>query len=295
MLWIAIDSCTLALYSVYSYNSSSFRTAFASSQQVRRLRGNPQVESAINILAGHDSARKLSTAPKCGTPDPTCTSTNLGKTYQPTSTSGAIVVDGDISDWNPHMSCAGIPMFRAGNPACGIGPECQNTGSNGEYALDAWVDYDCSSSTLCVLVKAQSGFELKDNFEFSYTGYNGKQYGTAIMDVSNNIIAWEGCFDLAFGCVKGVQFHANYSPLDAGESQTGSTGKPSRNSDDTIALDLSCPCAADEECQVNACYNGSTCGADGQVCFLIVLSCALSPFDLTIANTHIRPCSLVPV
>jgi hypothetical protein len=144
------------------------------------------------------------------------------------------------------------------------------------HASDAYLNWDCSTSTLCILVKAREGYYIKDDDDDSNMWF--KEYGSSNSpkdpigefvqrifdgdDVNPKMIAWEACFpiDTVPACLKsGVEVHANffYANDETTEGRTTSTGK--ENSAGYIALDLTCPCENDSGCQIDACYKLSEC------------------------------------
>lgn len=163
----------------------------------------------------------------------TCIATSGASTWQP-SLGAPLTSDGSLDKWD--TSCDGIPMWKAGNS--------DPTFAGYEEASYAYIHYDCSSSTLCVLVKAKTGIVLKQQDENSYLKiYSSSSPGGAkppeegsiqyILE-GGNAIAWERCMIVDPNCYPSIQIHSNYGTTD---SDTTSTGK----TDDLIALDLSCP------------------------------------------------------
>ena len=188
------------------------------------------------------------------------------------------MADGHISDWNGLTTCPGIPMYRAGD-------------SGKEHAADAFLDWDCSTTTLCILVKTRTGHFIDDLWfkQDSIGTVNGIEVyadddGDGVVDPEwdgfgfspSTIVAWEQCIDMSASCHIQAQFHANY--FADGESQTSSTGKAPNSGDVRIALDLGCPCDTASDCHIfNDCFDTSQCdtttghsGHAGHVSLIIV-------------------------
>ncbi len=145
-------------------------------------------------------------------------------------------------------------------------------------ASRAFLNYDCKTSELCILVNTTTDeIFLEEEEEDSnmwlriYPTKNpqeplgGGQVQT-IRDDSDRIIAWEACYSWAPTCEHKVQIHANFyrivdESVVGGRNRTTSTGKPAQNSeaDASIALDLHCLCDNDEVCKIDPCYEPSTC------------------------------------
>jgi len=155
-------------------------------------------------------------------------------------------------------------MWEAGNSAK----------TNPIYASDVYINWDCRTGTLCVLVKARQGFYLDNNSDNWLKDYEDKQdpqesIGVIqmISEVPNslNMVAWEACYEHVSDCLQDVEIHANFHAAD-GTGVTGrttSTGKI--NGSGRIALDLTCPCESDDNCQIDACYANSKCNTVNQL------------------------------
>jgi hypothetical protein len=139
-------------------------------------------------------------------------------------------------------------MYEAGNSAK-------------DYVSNAYTNYDCSSTPneLCILVLVDTTARDTDGNRFVLDpGQNDLgQYWFKVYDIGNNdqppiskkeikndndeIIGWEGCYDLDPGCWKEIQIHANFcrvavdGAITACESTT-STG----NKGNGIGLYLEC-------------------------------------------------------
>ena len=144
-------------------------------------------------------------------------------------------------------------------------------------ASRTYLNWDCSTGELCVLVKAEDGYAFFDDNNWFKNYIDGSQDQvpigdsvTTITDTDGNIIGWEGCYYMAAECTPEVQFHANFNvpPTSGKEGQTTSTGKTSN----PIALDLTCPCTDAPDCVINACYAPSTC-VDKTTCTLDGILC----------------------
>jgi len=157
-----------------------------------------------------------------------------GTSYFPTSTDRNIIIDGVLTDWG-DLSC-GIPMYEAGNPF------------DKDRISTAFINWDCATKTLCILVKADTGYYLTgtDTWFKNYDSDNGGGNFAAVGSLQNihdgpNVIGWEGCFSTTSyttGCLKNVEINANFLKPDG--SGTTSTGKSNVNA--RIALDLTnCP------------------------------------------------------
>lgn len=187
---------------------------------------------------------------------------NTGQAYKPTSNHSNFSIDGTFVPWD-GSSC-GIPMWEAGD-------------SDKIEASRAFLNYDCQTGELCILVSTTTdGIYLEedtngnnmwlkvDPINSARVPLGGGQVQT-IRDDDDRIIAWEACYSMAPTCLHKVQIHANfYQTVDGsivGETgRTTSTGKPSNaDADATIALDLHCPCDVNDDCKIDACYEPSTC------------------------------------
>ena len=110
----------------------------------------------------------------------------------------------------------------------------------------AYVKYDCSTSTLCVLALADDGFFFApvggDTWVKDYDIGRSSLPPLAITDVyaNDNIIGWEGCFSLASGCHDNIEIHANWGESPGATGNTASTGKKSLNDAYVISLNLQC-------------------------------------------------------
>ena len=110
----------------------------------------------------------------------------------------------------------------------------------------AYVKYDCSTSTLCVLALADDGYIFEpvgdDTWVKDYDIGTSILPPLAITDVyeNGNVVGWEGCFSLASGCHDNIEIHANWGEPSGATGNTASTGKYARNSDNVISLNLQC-------------------------------------------------------
>ena len=158
------------------------------------------------------------TCPSCGTApaiSSQCQATNTnGAVYFPSSRDTTITIDGDKSDWDSVInSCSGgMPMYEAGNSAK-------------DYVSDAYTNYDCSTNTLCILVKARPNYRLDPDLAQMWLkvydiGNSDQPFIDKQMiydDTNTNVIGWEGCYELPppgvsnpTGCWSSIQIHANF-------------------------------------------------------------------------------------
>jgi len=124
---------------------------------------------------------------------------------------------------------------------------------------NAYTNYDCSSNELCILVVVDTTARDTDGNRFVLDPNDLSQYWFRVYDLGQNvldpnskgqkeikntndeIIGWEGCYDLTPGCYKEIQIHANFcrvavdGTITACESTT-STGKKGNG----IGLYLEC-------------------------------------------------------
>ena len=136
-----------------------------------------------------------------------------------------------------------------------------------ELASTAFLNWDCNTGTLCMLVNATYGVYIYESDSDSwFRDYSVSQNPLVpipgsfnyIKDPASNVtIGWEGCFNketsgLLPQCSTKVQVHANFDcfgEITVGEDggsngRTTSTGKGKNNvpvGGGFIALDLSCP------------------------------------------------------
>mmetsp|Transcript_14647 Transcript_14647/g.23985 ORF Transcript_14647/g.23985 Transcript_14647/m.23985 type:complete len:699 (+) Transcript_14647:291-2387(+) len=181
----------------------------------------------------------------------------------PTSTNEDFnfTLTGSLDKWESLTSCDGIPMYNAGNR--------DSSKPNSFLVSHAWLNWDCSSGKLCILVKADtdSGYTLETSTDSDlwfkdYSDQNSPQVPvgsggvTKIYD-DDKLIAWEACYSMAAECSKEVEIHANFQGNEA--SGTTSTGKSTASG--LIAFDLHCSCSCDNDdvCKINECYGNSVC------------------------------------
>ena len=172
-----------------------------------------------------------------------------GLAYLPTSnvTGFNDTLDGTLTPWDSVDDC-GIPMYEAGN-------------INKQLASTAFLNWDCTTGTLCILVNATYGiFIYESNDDSWFRDYSVQQNVLTPIsgsfnyikdpDDSSVTIGWEGCYNketsgLLPQCSTKVQVHANYDCFgETSEGRTTSTGKGQNNvptGGGFIALDLSCP------------------------------------------------------
>lgn len=194
-----------------------------------------------------------------------CNATTTGQAYKPTSNHPDFTIDGTFAPWGDDPTC-GIPMWEAGESSKVV------------VRSRAFLNWDCNTGALCILVNATDGHYLdpdpdnSNNWFKVYTENSnqvpiGDGLQTILDDTGNNILAWEACYDMNTTCFQQVQIHANFHEAGGDHGRTTSTGKKSRNTDATIALDLYCPCDQDVDCEIDACFSPSTCvnkpGIDG--------------------------------
>ena len=150
-----------------------------------------------STIADSKCARK----PTNDVPDPE-------QSFRPTNYAAGFAIDGTIAKWG-DLSC-GIPMWEAGNP-------------DKTLASHAFLNWDCSTSELCILVKAVDGFSLVSDFWFKdYSLGQSKQVpivGKGVQTIlnfaspTNEIIAWEACYSMAADCSDAVEIHANFDVI----------------------------------------------------------------------------------
>ena len=146
--------------------------------------------------------------------------------------SGAASADGNLSEWSNDDLLA--DMHEAGK-------------TSKELAAKAYSKYDCSTQTLCVMVQAQSGYYLDDEFWLKiYDDGNGGGSTSAMTPIGGGIAtvtgsggftAWEGCYSVGTGCIDSLEIHANFGAVGGSAGRTASTGKRSTQ---TINLGLDC-------------------------------------------------------
>jgi hypothetical protein len=163
--------------------------------------------------------------------------------------------DKTFDDW--YLGCPGIPMWQAGN------------NFTKPHTADAYINWDCNTGTLCILVKAREGYVLDKNstdadfwFKDYAEGENAQKSNGGIQKIFDPndkevMVAWEACYDKFSNCLQEVQIHANFHVAGETGNETTSTGK--KNGSGYIALDLTCPCDSDPDCQIDACYANSKC------------------------------------
>ena len=238
-----------------SLNHNSIASLFFHPIKAQQLRGNPQLQGADNT-ATQNSARKLTSCPTSAICTP---ATNAGAAYKPPSNTSSIAADGDMTDWTP--SSCGIPMWEAGN----------SDKNSAVHSSNAFINWDCDTGTLCILVKATGDLSLVDSFWFkNYDESSNEQVPigigspTNVYDDNNVLIGWEGCYKMNAFCINEVEIHANFAE-ETGQARTTSTGKP--NGSGYISLDLTCSCDDAADCMPllsdgnvrNLCYEASTC------------------------------------
>ena len=140
--------------------------------------------------------------------------------------SGSASADGNLSEWSEDDFLAN--MHEAGK-------------LTKELAAKAYSKYDCSSATLCVMVQAQSGYYLDDEFWLKIYDINTSAM-TPIGEIatvagSDHFVAWEGCYSVAPDCIDSLEIHANFGAVGKAAGRTASTGKRSTQ---TINLGLDC-------------------------------------------------------
>jgi len=219
---------------------------------IRKLRGgNTKV----------DTSRLLQTIPGIGCSTVSTSSTTCAgarASYKPGLGGTLPTVDGDLADWDDCPE-VGIPMYEAGD-------------DDHVLAAKAFAHYFCESTTLCILVKAESDYhfsQVEDNtwiksYKLPGSGLPDGEiaYNT---DDTGNTIAWEGCFMLTPECHNSIEIHSNFGVIGQDAGRTASTGKKQQGGPgDTIALDLSCDCLSNDECtSADLCITG-TC--ENSVC-----------------------------
>jgi len=159
--------------------------------------------------------------------------------------------------------------------------------SNLILASHAYADWNCN--TLCLLVKAVDGVVLddsqwEDNLWFKNYGVGDSKQETTdatglverIYNNNNELIAWEACYDKGMDpeCQGSIEIHANFVFGDTA-GQTTSTGKKAN----PIALDLSCHCEHDVDCQVDQ-------GPDGEDGCYSLSGCKSGECDFQISNPN---------
>eukprot|EP00984_Skeletonema_dohrnii_P035551 scaffold35459_cov228-Skeletonema_dohrnii-CCMP3373.AAC.1 len=115
-------------------------SASASSFQAQRLRGNQEARELQEQEC--DLERSTIADSKCARIKVTDE-----QAFRPTNYTAGFAIDGTVANWG-DLSC-GIPMWEAGNPEKTL-------------ASHAFLNWDCSTSELCILVKAVDGFSLVD-------------------------------------------------------------------------------------------------------------------------------------
>lgn len=153
----------------------------------------PRISCSTQTLRGgttkFKSPRLLQTTPSIGcstlsTSSATCAGARAS--YTPGFGGTLPTVDGDPGDWG-DCPTVGIPMYEAGD-------------TTKDLAAKAFIHYFCESTTLCVLVKAESGYhfaqELENTWIKSYklpgSGLPGVREIAFGTDANGNVIAWEG-------------------------------------------------------------------------------------------------------
>lgn len=174
-------------------------------------------------------------------------------------------IDGTFAPWGNDLTC-GIPMWEAGDSDKVVGSQ-------------AFLNWDCNTGELCILVKATEGNYLQEdpdivNMWFKDYGQGNSPQETlgdglqTIREVdtdtgNGNITAWEACYSMPATCFNEVEIHTNFflAGTDSQEGRTASTGKASAR----IALDLYCPCDTDAGCEIDKCYALSKCESQPKV------------------------------
>jgi hypothetical protein len=154
-------------------------------------------------------------------------------------------------------------MWEAGNP-------------DKTLASRTYLNWDCSTGELCVLVKAEPDYSFRSDASW-FKNYPDGSFDqvpiggsvTNIFDTDGNIVGWEGCYSMLAACSNAAQFHANFDNIGSTGERTTSTGKNAN----PIALDLTCPCTGNSDCVINACYDPSIC-VEKTTCTLDGASCA---------------------
>lgn len=176
--------------------------------------------------------------------------------------SGTANIDGSATEWTEDFFVAN--MYEAGD-------------DTKENASKAYMMYDCGTNTLCVHVRAQSGYTLDTTQNWV------KDYGTSSKELVPNAfefidlisetetVGWEACYPRPAECREQIEVHSNFGAIsgDGGRGRTTSTGKRGNY----IKIDLSCGCetATDctssdacvvPDCSSNRCVNTAIEGCD---------------------------------
>jgi hypothetical protein len=151
-------------------------------------------------------------------------------------------------------------MYNAGEP--------DQSAGNYVHVSDAYTNYDCSTNTLCILVKARPDYRLDPDLAEMwlkvYAAGNNDRTPINKQMINNTIgetIGWEGCYNSTLfgssnpagsGCFQSIQIHANWCEVDPVTGtvdvstcgSTTSTGKIQDPTDNSIGIDLDCGCSA---------------------------------------------------
>ena len=178
-----------------------------------------------------------------------CNSTENEISYvAPTGNNGDInATDGEIGDNEWDLSKCGVPMYEAGDAGK----------ANAIQKSQAWVDWNCATNTLCILIKTLNETEYvirdEDNSERWFRAYDRTLRNkidltsgwTNIVNLDNDITAVEACYSVAedvdVTCINEAEIHVNMVPAGSptADGDTSSTG--SKNGSGNIALNLVCP------------------------------------------------------
>eukprot|EP00984_Skeletonema_dohrnii_P024477 scaffold13607_cov117-Skeletonema_dohrnii-CCMP3373.AAC.1 len=167
----------------------------------------------------------------------------------PTGNNGIInATDGviGVDEWD--LTKCGIPMYKAGNAAKPDGQLSQ-----------AWLDWDCTTNTLCILIETlnETEYFIADDSDadaerwikiYDNTNKGSKPPKTSgwtnIKDENDDIIAIEACYNITqdVTCINRAEIHANIVPPGNpnANSDTSSTGSKSKSGFIAIKLQQ-CP------------------------------------------------------
>ena len=127
----------------------------------------------------------------------------------PTGNNGVIDIDGNDTEWD--KSRCGVPMYEAGDPGK----------KNAIQHSQAWLDWNCTTNTLCILIKTLNDKEyvIVNDTEQWFKAYDEDltskisitedwQY---IYNDGGNITGVEGCYHIAQNttCIEEAEIHVN--------------------------------------------------------------------------------------
>eukprot|EP00985_Skeletonema_marinoi_P014482 scaffold7339_cov111-Skeletonema_marinoi.AAC.1 len=166
-----------------------------------------------------------------------CNSTEGELSYvAPTGNNGIInATDGEIGEDEWDLDRCGVPMYEAGNA------------NTKDQLSQAWIDWNCATNTLCILIKTLNQTEkvIKNEgdserwFQVSKKKLSPTLGWTNIFNGSE-IIAVEGCYTITqeVTCIEAAEIHVNMVPAGSPTAAGATSSTGSKNGSGKIAMKL---------------------------------------------------------